>query len=41
MKISFNQILILLLLGILFFGDTTKIVKYVKEKFKNFRKKGT
>ena len=41
MKISFSQILVLVLLGILFFGDTTKILKKIKKKLQNFRKKGT
>ena len=41
MKISFSQILVLVLLGILFFGDTTKILKKIKKNLQNFRKKGT
>ena len=41
MKISVIQLIILISLGFLFFGDVKKIKKRILNEIKNFRKKGT
>ena len=40
MKISIMQLLILSLIGFLFFGDVKKIQKKILNEIENFRKKG-
>ena len=40
MKISILQLLILAMIGFLFFGDIKKIQKKILNEIENFRKKG-